>query len=75
MIRQDQNLFRPRKKKGLRNAILVLILLLAVGAALPHLNARMLPGPRQERADALLVLTGDETDPRRAARGAREAGN
>ncbi len=60
MIRQDQNLFRPRKKKGLRTAVLVLILLLAAGAAIPHLNARTLPGPRQERADALLVLTGDE---------------
>jgi uncharacterized SAM-binding protein YcdF (DUF218 family) len=60
MIGQDQNWFRPRKKKGLRNAVLVLILLLAAGAAIPHLNARTLPGPRQERADALLVLTGDE---------------
>jgi uncharacterized SAM-binding protein YcdF (DUF218 family) len=60
MTGQDQNWLRPRKKKGLRNAVLVLILLLAAGAAIPHLNARTLPGPRQERADALLVLTGDE---------------
>jgi uncharacterized SAM-binding protein YcdF (DUF218 family) len=60
MIRQDQNRFRPRKKKGLRNVLLVLILLLAAGAAIPHLNTRTLPGPRGERAGALLVLTGDE---------------
>jgi uncharacterized SAM-binding protein YcdF (DUF218 family) len=57
---QDQNWLRPRKKKGLRNAVLILILLLAAGAAIPHLNARELPGPQAERADALLVLTGDE---------------
>ena len=44
----------------MRNVLLVLFLLLAAGAAVPHLNARTLPGPQQERADALLVLTGDE---------------
>lgn len=53
-------MFRPRKKKGLRNTALVLFLLLAGGAAIPHLYARTLPGPRQEPADALLVLAGDE---------------
>ena len=57
---QDQNRLRPRKKKGLRNAVLVLIVLLAAGAAIPHLNARTLPGPGGKPADALLVLTGDE---------------
>lgn len=60
MNRQDQNWFRPRKKTGLRSAVLVLLLLLAAGAAIPHLNARTLPGPQAGRADALLVLTGDE---------------
>jgi uncharacterized SAM-binding protein YcdF (DUF218 family) len=59
-IKQDQNLFRSRKKKGLRNAALVLSLLLAVGAGIPHLLANRLPGPREAQADAILVLAGDE---------------
>jgi len=59
-IKQDQNLFRPRKRKGLRNAALVLSLLLAGGAGIPHLLANRLPGPQQVQADAILVLTGDE---------------
>jgi uncharacterized SAM-binding protein YcdF (DUF218 family) len=59
-IKQDQNLFRSRKKKGLRNAALVLSLLLAGGAWIPHHLANRLPGPRQAQADAILVLAGDE---------------
>jgi uncharacterized SAM-binding protein YcdF (DUF218 family) len=39
---------------------MVLLLLLAGGAGLPHLLARRLPGPGQGQADAILVLTGDE---------------
>jgi len=59
-IKQDQNLFRPRRKKGLRNAALVFSLLLAGGAVIPHLLANRLLGPREAQADAILVLTGDE---------------
>lgn len=58
--RQDQNLFRPRPGRGLRNAALLFLLVLAGGAALPHLLAGRLPAPGPRQADAILVLTGDE---------------
>jgi len=59
-IRQDQNLFRPPKKGGLRSAALVLLLIFAAVTAIPPLLSRKLPGPPDAQADAILVLTGDE---------------
>jgi uncharacterized SAM-binding protein YcdF (DUF218 family) len=59
-FRQDQNLFRPRKRRGVRLAALVVFLLLAGGAALPHLRSANLPGPVPPWSDAILVLTGGE---------------
>ena len=59
-IGQDQNLFRPPKKRGMRSAALVLLLILAAVTATPHLLSRKLPGPPVAQADAILVLTGDE---------------
>lgn len=59
-IRQDQNLFRPPKKRGLRSAALALLLVLAAVTAIPPLLSRKLPGPPAGQADAILVLTGDE---------------
>jgi uncharacterized SAM-binding protein YcdF (DUF218 family) len=57
---QGRNLFRRRKKTGLRNAAVAAALLAAAGAALPHFLsanlARRVPPP----SDALLVLTGGE---------------
>jgi uncharacterized SAM-binding protein YcdF (DUF218 family) len=59
-FRQDQNLLRPRTKRGVRIAALVLLLLIAGGAGIPHLLEGRVPGPRRAPADAILVLTGDE---------------
>lgn len=58
--KQDQNLFRQRKKKGLRNSILLAAAILAAGALVPHLLVSKLPAPAEPKADAILVLTGDE---------------
>lgn len=58
--KQDQNLFRPRGKKGLRTSALLLFAILTGGAALPHLLVGRLPAPGPPQADAILVLTGDE---------------
>lgn len=58
---QDKILFAaPRKGKGLRSTLFTLGLILAAGAALPHLLAANLPGPVRPPADAILVLTGGE---------------
>lgn len=55
-----------------KSVLFTLLLILAAGAAIPHLNARSLPGPRAERADALLVLTGAENRIPEAYRAWRE---
>lgn len=57
---QGQNLFRQRKKKGLRNALLAVCLLAAGGAGIPHLMAKEAAGPPRSPADAIFVLAGDE---------------
>lgn len=44
----------------MRRFALLLLVVLAGGAALPHLLAGKLPAPSPPRADAILVLTGDE---------------
>lgn len=59
--RQEENLLGPRpRRKRLRRGILTLLLLLIVGAVLPHLLAVRLPAPSGGAADAVLVLTGGE---------------
>jgi uncharacterized SAM-binding protein YcdF (DUF218 family) len=60
--KQDQILLEPpKRKRGVRRAVTVLILLLTVGAAFPHLLGRWVVAPRSgEVADAILVFTGGE---------------
>ncbi len=50
---------RPQGK-GLRSALFTLALILACGAALPHLFQGKGPAPVPPRSDAILVLTGGE---------------
>ena len=50
---------RPRGK-GLRSALFALALILAGGAALPHLFQAKASAPVPPRSDAILVLTGGE---------------
>lgn len=60
-MRQDKNaLGPPRQGRGMRSTIFFLVLVLAAGAAVPHLLARKLPAPFGPPADAILVLTGGE---------------
>ncbi len=61
--KQDQILLGPpKRKRGVRRAVTVLILLLTVGAAIPHFLARWVVAPRSgEVADAILVFTGGES--------------
>ena len=61
MIPQDKILLGSRpKRRGLRSALLIVALVLAGGAAVPHLLAAKLPGPVPPPSDAILVLTGGE---------------
>ncbi len=58
---QDQiRIDPPGKQKGIRKALVALILLLAAGAAIPHLLGRRVDPPSGEGADAVLVFTGGE---------------
>lgn len=50
----------PRKRRLNRSAILFVLALLALGAAVPHLDAVKLPLPEGEPADAILVPAGGE---------------
>ena len=50
----------PGQRRGLFSALFTLAILLAAGAALPHLLEADLPGPVPPRLDAILVLTGGE---------------
>ena len=60
--KQDQILIgAPTRKRGVRSAVMVLILLLIAGAAFPHLLARRVAAPFSgEVADAILVFTGGD---------------
>lgn len=60
--KQDQILLGPpKRKRGVRRAVTVLILLLTAGAAFPHLLARWVAAPISgDVADAILVFTGGE---------------
>ena len=60
--KQDQILLGPPKeKKGVRRTVTVLILLLAAGAAFPHLLVRWVAAHFSgDVADAVLVFTGGE---------------
>lgn len=63
MLGRKQDQFRlgdPRKKKGVGRTAIVLILLLAAAAAIPHLLARGEAPSSGKEADAILVLTGGE---------------
>lgn len=63
MIRkQDQILLGPTKRKrGVRRAVTVLVLLVTTGAAFPHILARRVATPFSGGvADAILVFTGGE---------------
>ena len=63
MLGRKQDPFRlgvPRKKNRVRRAAIVLVLLLAVAAAIPHLFARGEAPSSGEAADAILVLVGGE---------------
>ena len=58
---QDQiRIDPPGKQKGIPKALVALILLLAAGAAIPHLLGRRVDPPSGEVADAVLVFTGGE---------------
>lgn len=58
---QGQNLLRPdRKRKPYARMLLVLLGILALGAAIPHRNASKIPGPSGSPADAILVPAGGE---------------
>jgi len=61
--KQDQILLGPpRRKRGVRGAVTVLILVLAAGAVFPHLLARWVTAPFSgDVADAVLVFTGGES--------------
>lgn len=50
----------PTKRKRIRKSVAGLILLLAGGAAIPHILARGVAAPSGNAADAVLVLTGGE---------------
>lgn len=50
----------PRKRKLNRPAVFFVLSLLALGAAVPHLEAVKLPGPELDPADAILVPAGGE---------------
>ncbi len=60
--KQDQILLGPpKRKRGVRRAVTVLILLLTAGAAFPHLLARWVAAPFSgDVADAIFVFTGGE---------------
>ena len=63
MLGRKQDPFRlgvPRKKNRVRRVAIVLVLLLAVAAAIPHLFARGEAPSSGEAADAILVLVGGE---------------
>lgn len=63
MLGRKQDQFRlgaPRKKNRVRLAAIALVLLLAAGAAIPHLLARGEAPSSGEAADAILVLVGGE---------------
>lgn len=49
-----------RKRKLNRSAVLFVLSILAMGAAVPHLNAVKLPSPEGAPADAILVPAGGE---------------
>jgi uncharacterized SAM-binding protein YcdF (DUF218 family) len=60
--KQDQILLGPpKRKRGVHRVVTVLVLLLAAGAAYPHLLARRVAPPLSgDVADAILVFTGGE---------------
>ena len=61
MVPQDPIFLGGRpKRRGLLSTLFTLGLILAGGAALPHLLSANLPGPAPPLPDAVLVLTGGE---------------
>lgn len=57
---EKTSLGAPPRGKGFNSTLLTLALILAAGAALPHLLEGRLPGPVPPQSDAILVLTGGE---------------
>ncbi len=61
MPRQVENLLKPQRRgKPVRKFLVLLVLILLAGAALPHILARGLPAPAGPPADAIMVPTGGE---------------